>query len=320
MGGSVASSAGRPQDRLCDLWTGWAPVERVAVSEPIWYAGPGQRILDPSDEGISPMEPTGTPVVFVHGLWLHHTSWDHWLALFRERGYAPVAPPWPGEPETIADSRAHPEPMAGYGLTEIADHYAAVINGLGTKPIVIGHSFGGLLAQMLLARGLATAAVAIDAAPTKGVLPLPLSSLRVASVALRNPANRKRTVALTPDQFRYGFTNTRTAEESTELFERCAMPSPGRPLFQAAFANVNPNAASKVDTHRADRGPLLLTEGGRDHTVAPAITRATYKLYRRSPAVTELKAFPDRDHSLVINSDWRDVADTVLAWLGEKVR
>jgi pimeloyl-ACP methyl ester carboxylesterase len=258
---------------------------------------------------------TETPVVFVHGLWLHHTSWSNWLQMFRDAGYAPVAPPWPGEPATVEEARANPEPMAGYGVTEIADFYTGVIQAMGTKPIVVGHSFGGVIAQNLLARGLASAGVAIDAAPIKGVLPLPFSSFRVASIALRNPANRKRTVALTLDQFRYGFTNTRSAEESAELFERCTMPSPGRPLFQAAFANANPNAATKVDTRRADRGPLLLTGGGKDHTVAPPITRATYRQYRRSPAVTELQMFPDRDHSLVINRDWRDVAGTVLEWL-----
>lgn len=266
------------------------------------------------------MESTGTPVVFVHGLWLHHTSWTTWVELFRDAGYAPVAPPWPGERETIEETRAKASAMGGYGVTEVSDHYAKIIGKLDTKPIVIGHSFGGLIAQVLLGRGLAAAAVAIDPAPIKGVLPLPISSLRVASIALRKPANLRGTVALTPDQFRYGFTNTRTAEESAELFERCAIPSPGRPLFQAAFANFNPRAATKVDTGNATRGPLLITEGGQDHTVAPPISRATYKLYRKSPAVTELKAFPDRDHSLAINSDWREIADTVLTWLKEQRR
>src|SRR5256885_2731304 len=173
------------------------------------------------------MATTGTPVVFVHGLWLHHTSWDPWVQMFRDAGYAPVAPPWPGEPATVEESRAHPETMAGYGVTEIAEFYAGVIEAMDAKPVVVGHSFGGLIAQNLLARGLASAGVAIDAAPIKGVLPLPFSSLRVASIALRNPANRTRTVALTLDQFRYGFTNTRPAGESAELFDRCTIPSPG---------------------------------------------------------------------------------------------
>jgi non-heme chloroperoxidase len=264
------------------------------------------------------MENASTPVVFVHGLWLHHTSWSNWLELYREAGYAPIAPPWPGEPDSAEESRADPKPMGGYGVGEVVDHYARVIAGLDGKPIVIGHSFGGLVAQVLLGRGLASAAVAIDAAPIKGVLPLPLSSLRVASIALRNPANLRGTVALTPDQFKYGFTNTRSAVESAELFEKWAIPSPGRPLFQAAFANFNPNAATKANVHNASRGPLLLTGGGHDHTVAAPITRATYKLYRKSPAVTDLKMFDDRDHSLVLNSDWREVADATLDWLKER--
>ncbi|MDQ7906400.1 alpha/beta hydrolase [Phytohabitans sp. ZYX-F-186] len=259
-----------------------------------------------------------TPVVFVHGLWLHHTSWQPWVDLFRESGFDPVAPPWPGEPDTVEQARADPAPMGGFGVGEVVDHYAALIGGLDGKPVVVGHSFGGLIAQVLLGRGLAAAGVAIDPAPIKGVLPLPVSSLRVASIALRNPANRKGTVALTPEQWRYGFTNTRTEAEATELYERCAMPSPGRPLFQAAFANVNPAAATKVDLLKPDRGPLLITAGGQDHTVAESISRYTAKLHRRSPAVTSVKAFPDRDHSLTINSDWREVADYVLAWLKEQ--
>jgi non-heme chloroperoxidase len=267
------------------------------------------------------MTAPGTPVVFVHGLWLHHTSWDPWLELFAESGYAPVAPPWPGEKPTIADTRQDPEPMAGAGVGEVVDLFAKVISALDRKPVVIGHSFGGLITQVLLDRGLADAGVAIDAAPIKGVLPLPVSSLRVASVALRNPANRKRTVALTPAQFRYGFTNTRTETESAELFERCAMPSPGRPLFQAATANFSPGAATKVDLSNSTRGPLLITQGGHDHTVAPAIPMATYKLHKKhSTAVTQLHTFPDADHSLCINSDWRDVAQVVLGWLKEQGR
>jgi pimeloyl-ACP methyl ester carboxylesterase len=267
------------------------------------------------------MTTPGTPAVFIHGLWLHHSSWDPWLELFAESGYAPVAPPWPGEKATLADTRADPAPMAGYGVGEVVDHYAKVMAGLDRKPIVVGHSFGGLVAQVLLGRGLADAGVSIDAAPIKGVLPLPVSSLRVASIALRNPANSKRTVALTPQQFHYGFTNTRTEAESAELFERCTMPSPGRPLFQAATANFSPGAATKVDVANATRGPLLLTQGGHDHTVAPAIPMAAYKLYKKhSTAVTTLLTFPDADHSLCLNSDWREVADAVLGWLKSQGR
>lgn len=266
------------------------------------------------------MTDPGTPVVFVHGLWLHHTSWADWLELFAAEGYAPVAPPWPGESATVEQTRAQPEPMGGVGVGEVVDHYAAIIQGLPAKPVVIGHSFGGVIAQILLGRGLAAAGVAIDAAPIKGVLPLPLSSLRVASIALRDPRNRRRTVALTPAQFKYGFTNTRGQAESDELYAKWAMPSPGRPLFQAATANFAPRAATAVDVANATRGPLLVTVGGKDHTVPPAISRATHKLYRRSPARTDLVEFPDADHSLCLNSDWRRVADKVLAWLKEAPR
>jgi non-heme chloroperoxidase len=267
------------------------------------------------------MTETATPVVFVHGLWLHSTSWQPWLDLFTDQGYAPVAPPWPGEPATIAEARSNPDPMAGYGVAEVADSYAEVITGLPRKPIVIGHSFGGLIVQILLGRGLADAAVAIDPAPVKGVLVLPVSSLKVSSVALRNPANLRRTVALTQEEFTYGFTNTRTDEESAELYERCAMPSPGRPLFQAATANFTLHAATTVDLANSHRGPLLLTEGGKDHTVAPPIVESTYKLHKKkSSAVTDIKRFPDRDHSLCLNSDWREIADEVLGWLKQQGR
>ena len=186
------------------------------------------------------MTESPTPVVFVHGLWLHHTSWGPWQDLFSENGYAPVAPPWPGEQPTVAATRADPHPMGGYGVGEVANHYAEVVTALPRKPIVIGHSFGGIVAQILLGRGLADAAVAIDPAPIKGVLPLPVSSLRVASIALRNPANIKGTVALSPEQFTYGFANNRTPEECAALYDAWAMPSPGKPLFQAASANLTP--------------------------------------------------------------------------------
>ena len=267
------------------------------------------------------MTPPATPVVFVHGLWLHSTSWQPWVDLFAERGYAPVAPPWPGEPPTAEEARRDPAPMGGYGVGEVADAYADVIAALPAKPIVVGHSFGGLIAQVLLGRGLADAAIGIDAAPIKGVLTLPVSSLKVASIALRSPANRKGTVALTPEQFRFGFTNTRTDAESADLYERAAMPSPGRPLFQAATANFAPHAATMVDLRNSHRGPLLLTAGGQDHTVPAAVSEATYKLHaKRSSAVTEIKRYPDRDHSLAINSDWREIAEDCLTWLQQQGR
>jgi non-heme chloroperoxidase len=197
-----------------------------------------------------------------------------------------------------------------------ADHYANAISGLSAKPIAIGHSFGGRVVQRLLGQDLASAAVAIDPAPIKGVLNLPPSALKVAAIALKNPANKKRAIALTEKRFRYGFGNAVSAAESAELFERWTIPSPGKPLFEAAFANFMPHSPAKVNTANATRGPLLITAGGKDHTVPAAISRSTLKLYRKSAAVTELKEFPGRGHSLALDSGWREVADAVLAWLG----
>lgn len=255
------------------------------------------------------------PVVFVHGLWLHADSWGPWVELFREAGYEPQAPGWPGDSPSAEETRAHPEQVAGFGIDDVVEHYAGVIRELDTPPIVVGHSFGGLIVQRLLGQNLAAGAVAIDPAPIKGVIYLPPSSLRVASIALRKPANRKGAVALTREQFRYGFGNALPPRESDELYERWAIPSPGRPLFEAALANLTPSSPAKVNTRNATRGPLLLTLGGKDHTVGPAIVRTTAKLYHKSPAVTDLRQYPDRGHSLAIDSRWRTVADDVLGWL-----
>jgi non-heme chloroperoxidase len=264
------------------------------------------------------MPPAGTPVVFVHGLWLHADSWGPWVDKFREAGYLPTAPGWPGDSSTVEETREHPERVAGHGIADVVAHYAQIINGLDAKPVVIGHSFGGLVAQRLLGDGLAVAGVAIDAAPIKGVVYLPPSALRVASVALRNPANWNRAVALTREQFRYGFGNAIPAKESDELYDRWAIPSPGKPLFEAATANFSPRSPARVNTGNATRGPLLLTAGGRDHTVPKAITRSTRKQYHKSPAVTDYREFPDRGHSLALDSRWEEVADAALTWLGER--
>ena len=261
------------------------------------------------------MAPDGTPVVFIHGLWLHATSWTAWMDLFRDNGYDPVAPGWPGDADTVAETRDHPERVAGKGIDEIVDHYARAIAALPAQPIVIGHSFGGLLVQRLLGQDLAAAGVAIDAAPIQGVIYLPPSALRVASAGLRNPANWNRAVALTAKQFRYGFGNAIPADESADLFARWTIPSPARTLFEAASANVVPGSPAKIEVHNAKRGPLLLIAGGKDHTVPAAITRQTLKRYRKSSAVTDFKEFHDRGHSLALDKGWRDVADYTLAWL-----
>jgi pimeloyl-ACP methyl ester carboxylesterase len=261
------------------------------------------------------MADSATPVVFIHGLWLSASSWQPWVDLFRENGYAPVAPEWPGTPESPEEARAHPEQIPASGIREVTDHFAKVIEGLPSKPIIIGHSFGGLVTQVLLARELGVAGVAIDPAPIKGVINLPPSALRVASVALRNPANRNRAVALTANEFRYGFGNELSGRESEELYQKWTIPSPGRPLFEAAFANFARNSPAKVDTRNNTRGPLLVTAGQKDHTVPPAVSHATVKLYRHSSATTDFQQFAGRGHSLTVDSGWREVADAVLGWL-----
>jgi len=260
------------------------------------------------------MSATKTPVVFIHGLWLHSSSWQSWADLFEAAGHPTYRPTWPGEAETIEETRAHPETQAGKGLVEIIGHHADFLRSLDTKPIIIGHSFGGLIVQSLLGQDLAAAGVAIDPAQIKGVLPLPLAQLRSALPALGNPLNYRKALALTEGQFRYGFANAVTEEEAKELHTKWTIPSPARPLFEAASANFNPKSPAKVDTHNTSRGPLLFISGTQDHTVPDVVTRAAYKLYRHSTAVTSLKQIA-RGHSLTIDSGWREVADLALNWL-----
>jgi pimeloyl-ACP methyl ester carboxylesterase len=258
---------------------------------------------------------TGTPVVFIHGLWLHATSWNPWIELFDQAGYAASAPGWPGDSDTVAEARAHPERVADHGIDDVVTHYATIIKGLPARPILIGHSFGGMIAQKLLGQDLGVAAIAIDAAQIKGVLPVPLTALRSALPVFKNPANRHKAVSLTDEQFRYAFGNAITELESDELYARWAVPAPGKPLFEAAVANFDPHSPAKVDTANELRGPLLLITGGRDHTVPEAVVRATLKQYRHSDAVTDIIEFLDRAHSLTIDNSWREVADTCLGWL-----
>src|SRR6058998_4056388 len=256
-----------------------------------------------------------TPVVFVHGLWLLPSSWDRWAALFDEAGYSAVTPGWPDDPETVEEAKAHPETFAHKMVGQVADHFAGVIGQLKKKPAVVGHSFGGLITQMLAGRGLAAASVAIDPAPFRGVLPLPLSSLKSASPVLGNPLNRNRAIPLTYEQFRYAFANAVSEDEAQELYRQFAVPASGVPLFQAAAANLNPWTEAKVDTKNPDRGPLLIISGEKDHTVPWAIANASYKRQKRNEGVTEIVEMPNRGHALTIDSGWREVADRALAFV-----
>jgi non-heme chloroperoxidase len=256
-----------------------------------------------------------TPVVFIHGLWLLPSSWERWAAVFEEAGYTALTPGWPDDPETVAEAKAHPEVFAHKTVGQVADHYAKVIGQLKKKPAVIGHSFGGLLTQIVAGRGLSAASVAIDPAPFRGVLPLPFSALKSASPVLGNPANRNRAVPLTYEQFRFGFANAVSEDEAKELYETFAVPASGAPLFQAAAANLNPWTEAKVDTKNPARGPLLIISGEKDNTAPWAIANASFKRQKRNQAVTEIIEMPNRGHGLVIDSGWREVAATALGFV-----
>jgi pimeloyl-ACP methyl ester carboxylesterase len=261
-----------------------------------------------------------TPVVFIHGLWLLPSSWDNWAELFREAGYAPLTPDWPDDPETVEEARANPDVFAGKTLGEVADHTTEVIDALEKKPAVIGHSTGGLLAEIVAGRGFSAATVAIDPGPFRGVLPLPISTIRVSAPILINPLNRGRAITLSFDQFRYGWTNAiESDDEAKRLYDEFHVAAPGIALIQMANANLNPFTEAKVDTKNPDRGSLLIIDGEKDHTVPLAIANASYKRQKRNPGVTEFKQIPNRGHSLTIDSGWREVAETTLDFVNRFV-
>jgi pimeloyl-ACP methyl ester carboxylesterase len=257
-----------------------------------------------------------TPVMFIHGLWLLPSSWDNWAKVFEDAGYTALTPGWPDDPETVGEAKQHPETFARKTVGQVADHFEDVSRKLDGTPVVIGHSFGGLLAQILAGRGVAKATVAIDPAPFRGVLPLPVSALKAASPALGNPTNRHKAVPLTYEQFRYAFANAVGEDEAKALYDTYCVPASGAPIFQAAAANLNPWTEVKVKSKNPDRGPLLIISGAQDHTVPPAIANASFKKQARNKkGVTELKEIPGRGHSLTIDHGWREVADTALAFV-----
>jgi pimeloyl-ACP methyl ester carboxylesterase len=260
-----------------------------------------------------------TPVVFIHGLWLLASSWEPWAGAFEAAGYAPLMPGWPDDPPTVEEARRSPQAFAGKGVAQVADHFAALIGALDKKPVIVGHSFGGLIAQILAGRGLSAATVAVDPAPSRGVLPLPIAALRSTLPVLANPANRGRAVTLSFEQFRYSWANGVGEEEARRLYDDFHVAAPGKPIFQAAMANLNPASELKVDRKSPDRGPLLIFTGEVDHAVPPAMSRAAYKKQRRNPGTTEHVEMPGRGHSLVIDAGWREVCDASLQFVARSV-
>ena len=273
-------------------------------------------VTEHETESIEKANATGlTPVVFIHGLWLLPSSWDRWADVFEEAGYTPLTPGWPDDPDSVAEANANPEVFAHKTVGQVADHFEEVIRQLTKKPAVIGHSFGGLLAQIIAGRGLAAVTVAVDPAPFRGVLPLPISALKSSRPVLGNPANRNHAVPLTYEQFRFAFANAVSEDEAKELYDTYAVPASGAPLFQAATANLNPWTEAKVKTKNPDRGPLLIISGEKDNTVPWSIANASYKRQKRNEAVTEIVEIPNRGHALTIDHGWREVAGTALAFV-----
>jgi non-heme chloroperoxidase len=273
-------------------------------------------ISDHEQEQVAQANASGrAPVVFVHGLWLLPSSWDRWAAMFEAAGYATLQPGWPDDPETVAEAKAHPEVFAGKSIGDIADHYGEIIGKLDRKPAVIGHSFGGLLTEILAGRGLAVASVAISPAPFRGVLPLPISALRASAPVLSKPANRNRAVPLTYDQFRYAFANAVAEDDAKTLYETYSVPGPGEPIFQAAAANLNPWTEAKVNTKNPERGAMLIISADNDHTVPWAIANASFKKQKHNEGITEIVKLEGRGHALTIDDGWQEVADKALAFV-----
>jgi non-heme chloroperoxidase len=256
-----------------------------------------------------------TPVVFIHGLWVLPSSWAKWADLFEQAGYAPLTPDWPEDPATVEEARANPDVLAKKTLKKVADHTSKIIDALDERPAVIGHSTGGLLAQMIAGRGLSAVTVAIDPGVFRGILPLPASVLKGVGPFLINPLTRERAITLTFDQFKYGWANALGEDEAKELYETFHVAGSGISLAQMGNANLNPWTQAKVDTKNPARGPLLIIDGEKDHTVPWAIANAAYKRQRRNPAVTEIVKIPNRGHSLTIDHGWREVAQTALEFI-----
>ena len=254
------------------------------------------------------------PIVLIHGLWMTPLSWEHWAARFQEKGHEVHAPAWPGFDAEPAALNRDPSGLTDLSIARILDHYEGVIRGLDRPPIIMGHSFGGLFTTILLDRGLGVAGVSVDGAPGRGILGLPLSTLRSSFPVLGNPLNRGKATALTHEQFHYAFTNTLSEADSRAAYERYAVPAANRVLFEGAVANFAPGTAARVDYASDTRAPLLLLAGGKDHVVPAKTTHAIAKKYAKSRAVTDVKEWPERSHFTVGEPGWEAVADHALEW------
>jgi pimeloyl-ACP methyl ester carboxylesterase len=259
-------------------------------------------------------------IVFIHGAWLAANSWERFAEFFADRGYVALTPEWPRHGGDVAAQRADSDGLAGLGVQEIVDHHAAIISELDTPPILIGHSFGGLVAQILLGNGLGRAAVAMDPAASKGIKRVPLSSLRAASPAILHPSKRHGVVDLDAEQFNYAFTNTWDTDAARAAFERYAVPETGRIFFEDGFANFTLHGPTEVNFDRDERGPLLITVGEHDHTVPPAVAKENFGKYRHSAATTDFVEFPGRSHLLMAGDGWEEVAQYIAEWLDRVLR
>lgn len=252
-------------------------------------------------------------IVLIHGLFLTRSSWDGWIDRFSARGFRVLAPGWPGLDGTVAELRADSTPLTDLSIAKVLDHYDTFIRALDAKPIVMGHSFGGLFAQLLAYRGLASAAVGIDPTAPAGVFTLPFSTLKASAPVLANPLNLGRATMLSAAQFHYAFTNTIPEAASQALYDTYAIPCANRVLFEGAFENFAPHSPAHIDV-KADRSPVLLIAGGADHLVTPEYTAANFRLIDQSPAITALKEFPGRPHFTGHVAGWEMVADFALDW------
>jgi pimeloyl-ACP methyl ester carboxylesterase len=255
------------------------------------------------------------PLMLIHGAWLSSLSWEKFAEYFESRGFAVSAPEWPRKQGDVDELRKDAEELRGLGLTEIVDHYDGLIRGLDQPPILIGHSFGGLIVELLLDRGLGRAGVALSPAPPKGILVLPLSSLKAAAPALAHPSKRHGVVTLTPEEFSYAFVNTFSPEEAAAAYERYAVPETGQIFYEAGLANFHLHSPAEVHFKKADRAPLLIVGAEKDHTVPASLARAAYKKYEGSPAKTDYVEFEGRPHLFMTGEGWNEVATSIDSWL-----